>query len=172
MCCCTLATCAPQHRLGSPRSLCIAFGGRIVRVGAPRTSQQCQQGNMWTQHMLLYARNMCTVASFGGRIVRFGAPKRLAALSSHRVRRSRSPRRRATTYSCSQQGASRSEVAKYALARRDLVKKLTRARNMHCCTLATCTPQHRPSSPRFLRIAFGSRIVRVCAPRPCQQGDM
>jgi hypothetical protein len=79
---CTLATFAPQNRSGSPRSLRIAFGGRIVRVGAPRLSQQ---SNMCTQHLLLHARNMCTVTSFG-----------LAALSSHRVRRSHSPRRRAT----------------------------------------------------------------------------
>jgi hypothetical protein len=43
-------------RVGSPRSLRIAFGGEIVRVGAPRPSQQ---GNMCTQHVLLHDRNMC-----------------------------------------------------------------------------------------------------------------
>jgi hypothetical protein len=30
---------------------------------------------MYKQHVLLYARNMCTKESFGGRIVRVGAPR-------------------------------------------------------------------------------------------------
>jgi hypothetical protein len=63
-------------RVGAPRSLRIAFGGRIVCVGSPR-----------------YLRT-----AFGGRSVRFGlgyacGPRRRAALFSHRVRRSHCSRR-------------------------------------------------------------------------------
>jgi hypothetical protein len=68
-------------RVGSPCSLRIVFGGRIVRVSAPRPSQQ---SNTCTKQVSLHARNMRTATSFG-----------LAALSSHRARRSHSPRRRA-----------------------------------------------------------------------------
>jgi hypothetical protein len=44
-------------RVGAPRCLRSTFGGRIVRVGAPCPNQQ---GDMCTQHMLLHARSIRT----------------------------------------------------------------------------------------------------------------
>jgi hypothetical protein len=68
-------------RVGSPRSLRIAFGGRVARVSAPRPSQQ---GYMCTQHVLTTARaiygkntsNFCANPTFTKKILLRRSPNK------------------------------------------------------------------------------------------------
>jgi hypothetical protein len=121
-------------RAGSPRSLRIAFGGRIVRIGLEhffgphRPALSLSSHRVRSSHIRVGSPRSLRIA-FEGRIVRNRSysPRRLAALSSHRGRivRVGVPRP-------SQQGNMRTQNV------------LLNARNM--CT-ATCA--HAPLASRF-----------------------